>query len=209
LLFNAINFFAVEVPMVIIAFLLLRVIFTLLFKYPISRFLRKFDLWGYFLIIIFDGNVQQFAFYLTAELRNVFYFSFGDQCLKAAILLFGFLLVTISVGGFIIAYGIYGKLNKYLVDNNRNNLKGNAAIVLQYGLRNILLGILHSILRPLPYKTLLSILISTELLFLVIFIISIAFMAYRSLKLIWIYLLLAFIRILLIFTFFFDYSLPE
>jgi hypothetical protein len=122
--------------------------------------LRKFDFWGYLLIIIFEGNVQQFAFYLTAEWRNTFFFSLGDRWLKAGVVWFGFLLVVVSVGGFLIAYGTYRKLNKYLVDNNRNNFKGNVYILLQNGLRNLLLGMLHSILRSLPYEAMLSILFS-------------------------------------------------
>jgi hypothetical protein len=195
--------------MIIIGFILLRWAFKLLFRFPVSSLLRKFDFWGFLLIILFDGNVQQFAFYLTSEWRNVFYFSFGDLCLKAGIVWFGFLLVTVSVGGFFMTFGTYCKLNRHLIDNNRNNLHGNTFILLQYGFRNLLIGILHSILRYLPYFTMLSILISVELLFLTFFILSITLMTYRALNSIWIYLLLSFIRILLIFTFFFDYYLPD
>jgi hypothetical protein len=120
-------------------------------------------------------------------------------------IVFGFLLVSISVGGYLIAYSMYRKLNRHLIDNNRNNLKGTAYILLQYGFRNFILGMLHSILRPLPYKSMLLILILTEAAFFVIFLISISLNTYRMAKIIWFYLLLTLVRMMLILTLFFDY----
>jgi hypothetical protein len=66
ILTNCGNFITFGLPLTFVAFLLLRYAFKALFRRPYSRLLRKFDFLGYFLILVFEGNVQQFAFYLSA-----------------------------------------------------------------------------------------------------------------------------------------------
>ena len=58
LLGNCQNFAFVGLPMIIVGFVLLRFAFRLLFAYPVSRLLRKFDFWLFALLLLFDGNVQ-------------------------------------------------------------------------------------------------------------------------------------------------------
>lgn len=206
ILINCTNFFLVAIPLIILSFIVFRIVFSLLFRYPVSQLFRKFDIWGCLFITLFDGNIQQFTFYSTSEWKNTFFFSVGDKCIKTFTVFFGFILVIISIGGFLVAFGLYGKLNKYLVDNNKNNLKGVFFILLQYGLRNFIFGILHSILRSLPYPTMIVILLSTELLFALLFVLSFTLKIYKMASFMWFYVLITFIRILLIFTLAIDYE---
>lgn len=104
------------------------------------------------------------------------------------------------------AFAYYGKLNKYLVDNNRNNFAGVFFLMLQYGLRNLIFGMLHSILRPLPYLAMLKILILAEFLFTLALIISFTLNIYKYAKFMWFYVLISFLRILLISTLAVDYE---
>lgn len=180
--------------------------FRLLFQYPISQLLRKFDIWGCLVITLFDGNIQQFAFYTASEWKNTFFFLLGDKCVKIFTIYFGFILVMVSVGGFLMAFAYYGKLNKYLVDNNKNSFAGVFFLLLQYGLRNFVLGVLHSILRPLPYPTMLKFLLTVELFFALVFILSFSLNIYKFAKFMWLYLLISFVRILLISTLALDYE---
>lgn len=206
ILVNCTNFFLIETPLLILVFIVGRIIFQFLFQYPISQLLRKFDIWGCLFVILFDGNIQQFAFYTTSEWKNTFFFLLGDKWAKIFTLYFGFSLVIVSVGGFLMAFAYYGKLNKYLVDNNRNNFAGVFFLMLQYGLRNLIFGMLHSILRPLPYLAMLKILILAEFLFTLALIISFTLNIYKYAKFMWFYVLISFLRILLISTLAVDYE---
>ena len=96
---NCVNFLLVEMPIVLLAFVLLRLLFRVLSRFAISQALRRFDFWVYFVLIIFEGNVQQFSFYLTAEFRAVFAFAWGNKLVKAFVVLFGFALSIFSVCG--------------------------------------------------------------------------------------------------------------
>lgn len=206
LLVRCTNFFLVSVPLTLCVFLLLRFLFRLLFSHPASKLFRKCDFWGCLLVVLFEGNVQQFAFYTAAEWRSAFFFSFGDRCAKAFAVGFGFVLVAVSVGGLLVAFAHYRRLNRYLVDNNRNSLAGVSFLLLQHGLRNLLFGALHSLLRPLPYRTMIAVLLSAELLFVLLFALSIALRVYRRASFMWLSLVISLIRMLLVATFLIDYG---
>lgn len=206
ILVNCTNFFITAGPLILIFFIAFRILFHLLFQYPISQLLRKFSLWGYLFITLFDGNIQQFVFYQTSEWKNIFFFSMGNKILKSFILFFGFVLVAVSTGGILLIFGFYRKLNKYLMDNNKNHLSGVIFLLIQYGLRNFLFGMLHSVLRPLPYQTMVTILLLLESLLLLTFIVSLSIKVYKTSIIMWFYILISFIRILLIFSLAVDYE---
>lgn len=206
LLANCANFFLVAVALTLAGFIALRILFRLLFRFPVSRLLRKFDFWGCLLAALFDGNIQLFAFYSAAEWRSAFFFSLGDKCMKAFAIGFGFTLVAVSIGGFLIAFGMYGRLNKYLVDNNRNCLRGVGFLLLQSGLRNFIFGVLHSVLRPLPYTVTIAVLLSAELLFALLFVLSLTLGIYKRSSFMWFYVIISLLRILLIATLAADYQ---
>jgi len=103
--------------------------------------------------------VQQFSFYLTAELRAVFAFVWANKLLKVFVFFFGFSLLLFSLSGYIIGFTFYRKLNRYFTDNNRNILRGNCFLILQSGFRNVVLGVIHSILRESTYGKLMGSLI--------------------------------------------------
>ena len=189
-----------------LGFLLLRRVFYLLYRYHLSILLRLFDFWGYFFIILFEGNIQQFTFYLFSEWQHIFAFTFSDRLVKTFVILFGFLLVLVACSWSLVTLGLYRKLNKYLLNNNQNSLRGTAFFLLQFGLRNFLLGAMHSCLRRLSQDKMMGVLIGTEVVFLVLFTLSIPWRVYKSMVNIWIHLLLTFIRIVLLFTVCLEYG---
>lgn len=148
---NCINFLLIEVIIIFFAFNISRMVFRVVSKFAISQILRKYDFWLYFLILIFEGNVQQFTFYLTAELRTIFAFEWINKIVKVFIISFGYSVFIFSMSGYLMGFIFYKKLNRYFIDNNRNNLHGNFLIIFQNGTRNILLGIIHSGFRNLGY----------------------------------------------------------
>ncbi len=162
----------VSLPITIVAFLALSLSFRLLFRFRISQFLRKFDFAGFLFILLFEGNVQQFAFFLGFEWRVAFAPSFPTKLLKSSILLFGFALVCFSTIGYFLCYAVYKRLNKHFVDKNKNNLSGVTLLVIQNGVRNFVLGMTHSLLRGADYDRLLWSLILIEAVSLLVFICS-------------------------------------
>jgi hypothetical protein len=131
----------------------------MLYSKPISRWIRKSEFWSLLFMLLFEGNVQQFTFYEVNEWKNVFVFSLGSKMIKIHTILFGFVLTLISACLMFLSYGFYVRLNKHVMDNNKNYLMGHLFFILQFGLRNFIYGILHSILRPFPYYHMLGILL--------------------------------------------------
>lgn len=130
-------------------FILFRLLFKLLYNYPISKLVRKFDFWPFLLVILLEGNIQQLAFYLVTDWKNMFTLGIGSKWLKIYSVFFGFGMVLLSTSLYFISYLLYSRLNKHLTDNNRNDVLGISMLVCQGGLKNLTLGILHSLLRVL------------------------------------------------------------
>lgn len=166
------NFFLVSAPLTILAFLALSLAFKLLFRFRVSQFLRKFYFVGYLFALLFEGNIQQFSFYLCYEWRLSFFDTFSHKLLKSSVIMFGFVVVCLSSCGYILGYAIYKRLNKYLMDNNKNRVSGIFFLLIQNGLRNLVLGMAHSLLRDANYETLLASLYLIEVISLMVFIIS-------------------------------------
>ncbi len=101
---------------------------------------------------------------------------------------------------------MYRRLNNYFIDNNKNNLRGCSLLIFQNGLKNLLLGSLQAVLRPLPYGFLISTLIVTEGFFLLMFLISIKMSIYKSQIKIWVYIILNAVKMLLLLTLYWDYQ---
>ena len=201
---NCCNFILVEVPIILLGFIILKLVFRALSNYSISQLFRIFDFWIYFAIILFDGNVQQFSFYLTPELKTVFAFELINKYVKVFIIFVGYCLFIFTVCGYVIGLSFYKKLNHYFTDNNKNILHGNWILILQNGIRNMMLGLTHSLFGNGDYSILISILLIIESIFLVIFLLGISYKVYIENKIIWIYNMITLLRILLIFAFYMD-----
>lgn len=202
---NSQNFFLVALPALLAAFLAGRALFGCLFARAASVWLRKFAFWPFLALLLLDGNVQQFAFWLAAEWRLAFAFAPAHKLLKAAWLLFGFALVAAAAGLFFLSYSCYRRKNFHLMDNCRNVLAGHAALALQLGLRNALLGALHSLLRGLAYRAALLVLCAAELLFAFAFAAALFRGVYKDRLKMWLFLLLCLTKLVLIATLAADY----
>lgn len=150
--------------------------------------------------------MQQFSFYLGFEWQNVFTVSFSTKLLKSSVILFGFVLVFVSICGYFVCYAFYRSFNRYITDNNKNDLSGITLLIVQNGLRNFVLGVTHSILRDAQYETLLLSLFSIEVITFALFISSANNLIYEKVRSIWIYIFFTFIRMMLISTFFLDFE---
>lgn len=145
---------------------MLRAAYKCFKRYAISRIFRMFSLWGFIFLLNFDGNIQQFTFYLFAEIKNVLFFSFTHKVIIVTAVLFGFIVLILSFGGYFVGLMMYRRLNRSLTDNNRNSMRGNTELLFQNCMRNFLLGVVHSLVRYAESKHLiLSFLLVLEIVF--------------------------------------------
>ena len=146
------------VPTTLVFFLLFKLVFRLSLGCWWSVFFTKFDCFVFLFVLMFDGNVQQFAFHMTSEWTHIFYFTLPQKLLKVGVILFGFLLVFGSCSFYLMCFSFLGKTNDSLIDNNRNTAIGQGLLLAQVGLRNFLLGLLNSWLRFMEYRQMMGVL---------------------------------------------------
>ena len=100
-------------------FVILKIIFYSLFRFSynvkISKIFRKYSMKGIILLMIFDGNIEQFSFYLVGEMNSFFSFSFKQKIGNIFVLLFSFLLVFASTTIYLWFKIIYKKLSSYFI----------------------------------------------------------------------------------------------
>lgn len=123
------------------------------------------------------------------------------------ILLFMFFIVQL-VAGFFIIKSYYDKHVKYFYDNCSNTLTGSVCLLIENGFLNFCLGTAHIVLEN-HYNTQLIVLFLVELSFIIVVVFIIRnFNVYEFKYIEWMNILASFLRILLIFTYYFDQKVP-
>lgn len=85
-------------------------------------------------------------------------------------------------------------------------MKGQTLFILQSGFKSLYFGVMHSLLRSLPYNLMLSILLVNELGFFCIFTAAIVNKSYKSVLKMWVFTVLNFLKILQMTTLYLDYE---
>ena len=116
---NNLEFFFFELPGIIMVYIAFSLLFRLLFNFRVSRLIRKHSLWGVIIFIIFEGNVEQFAFYFFSECRLLYSATTVHKLGRSFMLLFFFFLLVSSVCGLTLFLVHYKKLVKYLMEDCR------------------------------------------------------------------------------------------
>ena len=116
---NNLEFFFFELPGIILIYIVLALLFRLIFHYEVSKFIRKYSLYGLILLVIFEGNVEQFSFYFFSECRNLFSINFKHKLMRVFMLLFFWVLLVFTVGGLVWFKFHYKKLLKYFMEDSR------------------------------------------------------------------------------------------
>ena len=90
-------------------------VFRLLFNYRLSKYIRKYSFSGMLLLIIYEGNVEQFSFYFFNECKTLFSLNFSHKLANVALIFFFFFLIVFCVGGLLWFTFNYRKLVKYFL----------------------------------------------------------------------------------------------
>ena len=144
---NNLDFFFFELPLAFATYFIFACIFRLLFNYRISKYIRKYSFYGIFLFIVYEGNVEQFAFYFFTECRNLFSVNFAHKISNVVMIYFFFVMIIFSVGGLLFFTFHYRKLVKYfLEDSKEGNMEAVLIESLERSIFPLLFGCIHALL---------------------------------------------------------------
>lgn len=113
---NNLDFFYYKVPVLFVGYLLLSLMFKVLFNYRLSRYFRKYSFYGIILLIIYEGNIEQFTFYFLEECKNFFSATLTHKLGNVFMTHFFFIALFFSVAGLIWFKFHYRKLVKYFTE---------------------------------------------------------------------------------------------
>ena len=117
---NNLDFFFYELPMLFGIYLLLALAFRALFNFRISKYIRKYAFTGILLFIVYEGNVEQFAFFFFNECKTLFSVNLPHKLANVFMIYFFFLLIVFTIGGLLFFTFNYRKLVKYFMEDSKD-----------------------------------------------------------------------------------------
>ena len=144
---NNLEFFFFELPGIIVVYVAFALLFRLLFNFRVSRLIRKYSFYGVLVFIMFEGSVEQFAFYFFAECRLLYSATPLHKLGRVFMLLFFFPLIIFTVGGLTFFLVHYKKLVKYFMEDCRKvSLLAILLESLEKGIFPLIFGSIHALL---------------------------------------------------------------
>ena len=137
------------------------------------------------------------TFYTCSVIKLCFFYTPGQK-FQTAVVFFGlYFLVLYSVGGYFLIFQKLGVLTKYFADNVNPSFKTIFFLTFEYGVKNLLMAIVHSIFRsPDMYRVQFTALAAIELLCLANYIVFLSERRIFEVKLkVWTMFLLSLIRL--------------
>ena len=97
-----------------------------------------------------EGNLQVITFYACSILRLNFFFTPGQKLQVAIVYFFLFFLIFFGVAGYFLIFQSLKKLSKYFVDNLNGSFSTTIFVTIEFGIKNLLLAMFHSLFRSAP-----------------------------------------------------------
>lgn len=142
--------FVYSLPICLLTLLLSKMLFTMLYRWPASRFFRKFSFAGILLIMLCEGNVEQLTFYFLGELLAFYSLSTHHKFINAVVVFFYFTIFFTAVGSAWWFRYHYRKNAKYFMEESRVNLTSLWSSTVERGVICISCGVAHQILMSQP-----------------------------------------------------------
>lgn len=145
LLSSTIDFFVFFIPFSVISTFLLNRLFYILFDYSISICLRPYSFWAILIELLIQNNIQYFTFLGFRALAIPFSFQFASKWLLIFSVTFFFITTLLAFSSYAFYYGWYGKLARYFLVNMYRFPSSYALMIILYGVRPFLKGVIHSL----------------------------------------------------------------
>lgn len=131
------------IPIALIIFFILSILFRLTFSNKYSKILRKYSFFSLILLMLFEGNIEQFSFLITDELLEYFSACFRHKILNVGIVVIFYLIVFCSTAFYLYCWQIYKNKMSYLTDNVSIKMSGIMAYTFDRGMVCLLIGSTH------------------------------------------------------------------
>jgi len=178
------------------------ILFRIFYRDPLSKLIRKYFFAAALLIMISQGNLEQFTFYAFYEFKTFFSLSFQHKIVNIFILIFYFLITFICFGLILWLRFHYQKRVKYFLENSKIQITGLTSGLIDQGIIFFLSGVIHQTALSVPnLQLLLNILL--EFGWVLIRFIFLLKKIYKCSSLVWVQIISSFLRISLIATFYF------
>jgi hypothetical protein len=116
---NNLDFFFYELPGILLVYLLLFLAFRAIFKFKVSKYLRKYSFYGLLFLVVFEGNIEQFSFYFFTECSYLFSASLRHKFVNIFIIFFFFVMLVFAVGGLAWFRFHYRSMLKYFMEDSK------------------------------------------------------------------------------------------
>ena len=112
---NNLNYFVFQMPILMLIHFLFAMLFKLTSKYKVSILFRKYSFKALFLLLLFEGNIEQFTFYFIAEAQIFFSKNIFHKLINFSIVLFFFLTTFFAFGVLLWLRYHYRRKIKYII----------------------------------------------------------------------------------------------
>lgn len=113
---NNLDFFFYKLPTLLLIYLGLYLAFRAFFNLRVSVYLRKYSFPAILLLMIYEGNMEQFSFYFFQETKKLFSRDIFQKLSKILMVYFMWIAVVFGVGGLLYLKFHYGRLVKYFTE---------------------------------------------------------------------------------------------
>lgn len=121
--------------------------FKALFNRRVSLYLRKYSFSGIIILMIYEGNMENFSFYFFEEMKNLFSRNITHKVGKIFMLYFFFIAVVFTFGGLLYLKFHYRRLVKYFTEEYRKTTPYVLMIeAFEKSIFPLLFGAIHSLL---------------------------------------------------------------
>jgi hypothetical protein len=121
--------------------------FWFTFNLKVSRLFRPYSFSFYFLYFILEGNTQTLVFYASSSLRHSFSANTANRLLLSLNYLCGFFFLLFCLCGYVALFTALRRFLKYFLDNISKCEQMVLFLTLTLGVKNLLLGFVHSYFR--------------------------------------------------------------
>jgi hypothetical protein len=126
-------------------FFLMRFLFKLCFNFEISLLFRQYSFYAYLVLMLIEGNIEEFSYLFISELFTLFSFSFTDKISQVLMIGFFFFFIFAILSSYLIFKSTFNKLAKYFYDNCDTSIFGTVYLTITNGIFNFCLGSAHRI----------------------------------------------------------------
>jgi hypothetical protein len=132
-----------SILLALIIFFIFNSLFRITFSNKLSIVFRKYSFFSLIILMLFEGNIEQFSFCIMDEFLEFFSASFTHKGINVVIIVIFYFIVFFSTAFYLYCWYLHGKKMSYLTDNASLNFSGMIAYTFDRGIICLVLGSVH------------------------------------------------------------------